>query len=153
MFCSCFVLNFDACIVTITWSILFVVIAPWVICLTHLITLSPRSSSSLPMLVCFLVFHWLMGKHLALLMNMVSGFKSFSEAHAFHGSVIPAGVTILLGLCNPPCRDHGEPAKPGLLYPPMWIPSCDTVSEILGLRNRVGSIASDLKSWVTCYDR
>jgi hypothetical protein len=27
MFCSCFVLRFDMCIVTITWSLLFVVIA------------------------------------------------------------------------------------------------------------------------------
>jgi hypothetical protein len=35
MFCSCFVLSFDACIVTITWSLLFVVIALWVICLTR----------------------------------------------------------------------------------------------------------------------
>jgi hypothetical protein len=32
------------------------------------------------MLVCFLVFHWLMRKYLALLMDVVSGFKSFSEA-------------------------------------------------------------------------
>jgi hypothetical protein len=32
------------------------------------------------MLVCFLVFHRLMGKHLALLTDVVSGFKSFSEA-------------------------------------------------------------------------
>jgi hypothetical protein len=32
------------------------------------------------MLVCFLVFHRLTGKHLALLTDMVSGFKSFSEA-------------------------------------------------------------------------
>jgi hypothetical protein len=31
-------------------------------------------------LVCFLVFHRLMRKHLALLADMVSGFKSFSEA-------------------------------------------------------------------------
>jgi hypothetical protein len=31
-------------------------------------------------LVCFLVFYQLMGKHLALLMDVVSGFKSFSEA-------------------------------------------------------------------------
>jgi cytochrome c oxidase subunit IV len=27
MLCSCFALSFDACIVTITWSLLFVVIA------------------------------------------------------------------------------------------------------------------------------
>jgi hypothetical protein len=31
------------------------------------------------MLVCFLVFHRLMRKHLALLMDVVSGFKFFSE--------------------------------------------------------------------------
>jgi hypothetical protein len=65
--CSCFILSFDACIVTITWSLLFVIIALWVIC-------------GLLTLVCFLVFYWLMGKHLALLADVVSGFKSFSEA-------------------------------------------------------------------------
>jgi hypothetical protein len=32
------------------------------------------------MLLCFLVFYRLMGKHLALLTDVVSGFKSFSEA-------------------------------------------------------------------------
>jgi hypothetical protein len=32
------------------------------------------------MLVCFLVFYRPMGKHLALLTDVVSGFKSFSEA-------------------------------------------------------------------------
>jgi hypothetical protein len=32
------------------------------------------------MLLCFLVFHRLTGKHLALLVDVVSGFKSFSEA-------------------------------------------------------------------------
>jgi hypothetical protein len=31
MFYSCFVLSLDACIVNITWSLLFVVIALWVI--------------------------------------------------------------------------------------------------------------------------
>jgi hypothetical protein len=35
MFCSCFVLSFDVRIVTITWSLLFVVIALSVICLTR----------------------------------------------------------------------------------------------------------------------
>jgi hypothetical protein len=80
MFYSCFVLSFDACIVTITWSLLFVVIALWVICLTRWITLARHSSSALPMLVCFLVFHRLKRKHLALLTDVVSGFKSFSEA-------------------------------------------------------------------------
>jgi hypothetical protein len=80
MFCSYFVLSFDECIVTITWSLLFVVIALWVICLTRSITLAPRSSSGLPTLVCVLVFHRLTRKHLALLMDVVSRFKSFSEA-------------------------------------------------------------------------
>jgi hypothetical protein len=80
MFCSYLVLSFDACIVTITWSLLFVVIALWVIYPTRYITLTPHSSSGLPALVCSLVFHWVMRKHLALLTNMVSGFKSFSEA-------------------------------------------------------------------------
>jgi hypothetical protein len=36
--------------------------------------------SGLPTLVCFLVFRQLTGKHLSLLMDMVSMFKSFSEA-------------------------------------------------------------------------
>jgi hypothetical protein len=69
------------------------------------------------------------------------------KLHTFYGSVVPAGVKILLGLCNPPRRGHGEPAKPGLMYPLVWIPYCDTVSEILGLQSRVGSIASDWESW------
>jgi hypothetical protein len=69
MFCSCFVLSLDACIITITWPLLFVVI-----------TLAPRSSSALPMLVYFLVFYRPTGKQLALLADVVSGFKSFSEA-------------------------------------------------------------------------
>jgi hypothetical protein len=83
MFCSCFVLSLDACIVTITWSLLFVVIALWVICLTRYITLAHHSSSDLPTLVCFLVFYRLTEKHLALLAYVVSGFKSFSEAPCF----------------------------------------------------------------------
>jgi hypothetical protein len=37
-------------------------------------------SSGLPTLVCFLVFHRLMGKHLMLQADVVFGFKSFSEA-------------------------------------------------------------------------
>jgi hypothetical protein len=45
-----------------------------------IITLAPRSSSALPTSVCFHVFYRLMGKHLALLADVVSGFKSFSEA-------------------------------------------------------------------------
>jgi hypothetical protein len=37
-------------------------------------------------------------------------------------------VTVLLGLCNPPHRGRGELAKPGLLYPLVWIPCCDIVN-------------------------
>jgi hypothetical protein len=59
----------------------------------------------------------------------------------------------MLGLCNPPCRGRDEPTKPGLLYPLVWIPCCDTVSEKLGSGSRVGSIASDLEFWVMCCDR
>jgi hypothetical protein len=35
-------------------------------------------------LVCFLVFHRLTRKHLALLMDVVSGFKSFSDKEVWH---------------------------------------------------------------------
>jgi hypothetical protein len=59
----------------------------------------------------------------------------------------------VLGLCNPPRQGRGELAKPRLLYPLVWIPCCDTVSEKLGSQSRVGSVASDLESWVTYYDR
>jgi hypothetical protein len=154
MFCSSFVLSFDACIVTITWSLLFVVIALWVICLTPYITLAPRSSSGLPTLVCFLVFHQLTRKHLALLTNMVSMFFNPSvKLHALNGSVVPFGVIALLVLCNPPCRGRGKLAKPRLLYPLVWIPCYDIVNYLPGSWSRVGSIAGDLESWVTCYDR
>jgi hypothetical protein len=75
------------------------------------------------------------------------------KLHALHKSVVPAGVTVLLGICNPPHRGRGEPANPRLLYLLVWIPCCDTVSEKLGSRSRVGSIACDLESCVTCCDR
>jgi hypothetical protein len=74
------------------------------------------------------------------------GLNPSVKLHALDGSVVPAGVIVLLGLCNPPHRGHGEPTKPGLLYPLMWIPCCDIVSEKPGLRSRVGIIASDLES-------
>jgi hypothetical protein len=54
------------------------------------------------------------------------------KLHALHGSVVPTGVTVMLGLFNPPRRGHGEPAKPGLLYPLVLIPCRDTVSENQG---------------------
>jgi hypothetical protein len=44
------------------------------------------------------------------------------KLHALHRSVVSTGVTVLLGLCNAPCRGRGEPAKSGLLYPLVWIP-------------------------------
>jgi hypothetical protein len=81
------------------------------------------------------------------------GLNPSVKLHAFQESVVPVGVTVLLGFCNPPRRGHGELAQPGLLYPLVWIPYCDTVSEKPGLRSRVGSITSDLKSWVMCCDR
>jgi hypothetical protein len=52
---------------------------------------------------------------------------------AFHRSVVPIGVTVMFGLCNPPHRGHGEPAKPVLMYPLVWIPCYDTVSYVPGL--------------------
>jgi hypothetical protein len=69
-----------------------------------------------------------MRKHLALLVDMVSGSNPLVKLHALHGSVVPAGVTVLLELCNPPRRGRGEPANLGLLYPHVWIPCCDTIS-------------------------
>jgi hypothetical protein len=66
--------------------------------------------------------------------------------HALHRSVVLTWVTILLGLYNPPHRDNGEPAKPGLMYPLVWIPYCDTVSEKPGSWSTVASIAGDLES-------
>jgi hypothetical protein len=80
MFYSCHVLSFDVCIVTITWSLLFIVIALWVIYLTWQITASPRSASGLLMLVCIVIFHRLVRKHLVLLVDVVSWLKSYSEA-------------------------------------------------------------------------
>jgi hypothetical protein len=50
------------------------------------------------------------------------------KLHALHGSVVPAWVTVLWGLCNPQRWGHGEPAKPGLLYPLVWIPCYDIVN-------------------------
>jgi hypothetical protein len=75
-----FILCFDVCIVTITWSRLFLVIALWVIYLTRSITLAILSSSDLPTLVCFLVFHRLMRKHLVILTDVVSGCITLREA-------------------------------------------------------------------------
>jgi hypothetical protein len=48
-----------------------------------------------------------------------TGLNPLVKLYALLGSVVPVGVTVLLGLCNPPHRGHCEPAKPGLLYPLM----------------------------------
>jgi hypothetical protein len=45
------------------------------------------------------------------------GLNPLVKLHVLHGSVVPVEVIVLLGLCNPPRRGHGEPAKPRLLYP------------------------------------
>jgi hypothetical protein len=58
-----------------------------------------------------LVARWRMGKHLTLLADVVFEFKSFNE------------TPLLARKCG-----HGEPTKPRLLYPLVWIPCCDTVS-------------------------
>jgi hypothetical protein len=71
------------------------------------------------------------------------------KLHTLYGSVVPAEVIVLLGLCNPLCRGRGEPVKPGLLYLLVWIPCYGTISEKSGSRSRVGSIASDLESGIT----
>jgi hypothetical protein len=78
--------------------------------------------------MCFLVFHWLTRKHLTLLEDVVPGLNPLVKLHALHESVVPTGVTVLLGLCNRPCRGCGEPVKPRVLYPLVWIPCCNTVS-------------------------
>jgi hypothetical protein len=74
------------------------------------------------------------------------GLNPLVKLCALHGSVVPTGVIVMLGLYNPPRRGRGEPAKPVLLYPIVWIPCCDTVSGKLGSQRRVGSITSGLES-------
>jgi hypothetical protein len=60
------------------------------------------------------------------------GLNTSVKLHTLHGSVVLAGVTVLLGLCNPPRQGHGEQPKPRMLYPLVWILCCDTISEIPG---------------------
>jgi hypothetical protein len=62
-------------------------LVPLVYCYCSVVYLSsrqiiptPHSLSGLPTLVCFLVYHRLTRKYLALLMDVVLRFKSFSEA-------------------------------------------------------------------------
>jgi hypothetical protein len=65
---------------------------------------------------------------LLLLVDVVSGFNTFSEAPRLAWKCGTHRVTVMLGLCNPPRRGCGEPAKPGLLYPLVWISCCGTVN-------------------------
>jgi hypothetical protein len=69
-----------------------------------------------------------MEKHLTLLADVVYRFKSFSEAPRLAWKCGIRSSDSLVGLCNPPRQGHGEPAKPVLLYPLVWIPCCDIVS-------------------------
>jgi hypothetical protein len=82
------------------------------------------------------------------------GLNPSVKLHTLHGSLVPAGVTVLLWLCNQPRRGHGEPAKLGLLYPLVWIPYYDTVSEKPWSRSRVKyrCISSyNLIPYLPCY--
>jgi hypothetical protein len=72
------------------------------------------------------------------------------RVYYLHGSVVPVGVTVLLGLCNLPRRGCGKPAKPGLLYPLVWIPCCGIVFAGIARHSRLHK--SDWESWVICYD-
>jgi hypothetical protein len=153
MFCSCFVLSLDACIVTISWPLLFLVMALWVIYwLCRLLKLLVARV----IYRCWCVFLYFIGRWGNIWLYSETWCLSLNSSlklHAFHRSVVLVGATILLGLCNAPHRGRGKLAKPGLLYPRVWIPCCDTVSEKPGSQSRVRSIASDLESWVTCCDR
>jgi hypothetical protein len=66
-------------------------------------------------------------KHLVYSQMWCPGLIPSVKLYTLHGSVVPTRVTVLLGLCNPPCQGCGEPAKPGLLYPLVWIPCCGIV--------------------------
>jgi hypothetical protein len=51
------------------------------------------------------------------------------KLHTLHGLfVVPAGMSILLGLYNPPRRGCGKSVKPGLLYPLVCIPCYGTIN-------------------------
>jgi hypothetical protein len=53
------------------------------------------------------------------------------KLHTLHGSVVHAGVTVLLRLCNPALCGRGEPAKPDCCIPcvvsyPIFMPKPST---------------------------
>jgi hypothetical protein len=65
---------------------------------------------------------------LALLANVVFRFKSFSEAARLAQKCGTRRSDIPVRALYPPRRGRGEPIKPRLLYPLVWIPCCDTVN-------------------------
>jgi hypothetical protein len=70
-----------------------------------------------------------MGKHLALLADVVFRFKSFSKVPCLARKCGTHRSDSPVRLCNPSRRGRDEPTKPGLLYPLVSIPCRDTVSE------------------------
>jgi hypothetical protein len=120
MFCSCLVLSFDASIVTITWSFLFVVISLWVICPTH------RLLSLLIARVvywCWCVSSYFIGSRGNIWFyswTWCPGLNPSVKFHTLHGSLVPTGVTLLLRLCNLPRSKTGMvgPSLPDLTIAP-----------------------------------
>jgi hypothetical protein len=51
------------------------------------------------------------------------GLNPSVKLHTLHGSVVPVGVTVMLGLCYPPRRGRGEPTKPGCCIPLCGFPA------------------------------
>jgi hypothetical protein len=78
-----------------------------------------------------------MRKHLVILVEVVSRCITFSEDPCLAWKRGTTGVAVLLGLCNPPRQGCGEPAKPRLLYPLVWIPCCGIVFAEIAKQNRL----------------
>jgi hypothetical protein len=122
MLCSCFVLSFDACIVTITWSLMFVVIAIGRLLSLHIAWVVYQCWCGSSYFIGWQGNNWLYS------LMWCPGLNHSVKLHALHGSVVPTRVAVLLGLSNPPRCSCGETAKPELLYPHVWIPFCDRVN-------------------------
>jgi hypothetical protein len=66
---------------------------------------------------------------MVILVDMVSGCITFSEAPRLAQKCGPVGVTILFGFCNPPRRGCGKPGKTWVSIPPcvyslLWYSIC-----------------------------
>jgi hypothetical protein len=158
------VLVFTCSILVLSWALMrayLLSLGPSCLLLL-LYGLSARLGRSLPLFIARVVYRsWCVSSYFISWWRNIwlytwiwcPGLNPSVKHHALHGSVVPTGVTVLLGLCNPPCRGRGQPAEPRLLYPSVWIPCCDIVSEKPGSWSKLGSIAGDLESWVTCRDR